>query len=82
MLGSKQRGPNVERAYYASALTCALLSVCEMRGYGDGAFLTHADSNQAFVHACNHVASTHVGVVGVIARVAVRKRIPHREETQ
>lgn len=55
--------------------TCALLSVAEMWRDGDGASLSDTDSNQALVHAGDHVASTHVGVIGTITRVAVDQKI-------
>lgn len=46
-----------------------------MRGYGDGAFLTNTDPNQTLVHASDHVAEAHVGVIGMITRVAVGQKI-------
>lgn len=55
--------------------TRALLSVTEMRGDGDGASLPNADSDQALIHAGDHVASTHVCVIGTITRVAEEKKI-------
>lgn len=55
--------------------TCALLSVTEMRGDGDGASLPNADSDQALIHAGDHVASTHVCVIGTITRVAEERKI-------
>ena len=55
--------------------TCALLSIAEMWGDGDGALLSDTDSNQTLVHAGNHVASTHIGVISTITRVAVEQKI-------
>lgn len=46
-----------------------------MWGYGDGAFLSDTDANQTLVHAGDHVAEAHVGVIGVITRVAVGQKI-------
>lgn len=46
-----------------------------MWGYGDGAFLSDADANQTLVHASDHVALAHVGVIGVITRVAVGQKM-------
>lgn len=64
-----------QRIWALHIRTCALLSVTEMRGDGDGASLPNADSDQALIHAGDHVASTHVCVVGTITRVAEEKKI-------
>lgn len=55
--------------------TCTLLSIGQVWRYGDGAFLSNTDSNETLVHASDHVAEAHIGVVGVITRVAVRKKM-------
>ena len=46
-----------------------------MRGDCDGAPLADTNADQTLVHAGNHVASAHVGVVGTIARVAAGRKI-------
>lgn len=55
--------------------TCTLLSIGQVWRYGDGAFLSHTDSNETLVHASDHVAEAHIGVVGVITRVAVGQKM-------
>lgn len=45
-----------------------------MWGDDDGAFLSDTDSNQTLVHAGDHVAFAHIGVIGMITRVAVEEK--------
>lgn len=53
--------------------TCALLSIAQMWGDGDCASLSNADSNQPLVHASDHIAPTHVGVIGTITGITVEQ---------
>lgn len=54
--------------------TCTLLSIAQVWRYGDGASLSDTDSNETLVHASDHVAEAHIGVIGMITRVAAGQK--------